>query len=464
MSAPLVLLLATAGLFVIAILLRGRVAPSAAFAAIGAAAAGLFALAAPLDQALSIFGLSVKFGSSWVVLGRSLVLDNSNRAAVAFLYLAAAFFFLGAFGARPGRYLFTVGTLFVGATAGSLMVRPFLYAAIFVELAAMGAVMLLVSQGYPARRGALRLLTFCSAAMMVILLAGWQTEALGVGTGAPDMAFRASLLLGFGFAILMAVPPFHHWLPAAAEAAHPYALAFVAVFLQSAGLFLLLRFLDVYQWLRESQPFLDGMRLVGTGTVCFGAVWAIAQRSFSRTVAYAFVTDFGVTLVSVGTGTPAGYQLALGLVGAHALGLAICGLGTVILRGEAGADDTLSLAGSAHRFPLAAAAAGTGLLSLAGFPLTAGFPGRWALLAILARVDVPSAAAIAGASLAVSAAAIRWMGTFLQEGADLERRALPTVEEIFLSGGVGLCVLFGLFPQVFAWLFQATRGLTNLVP
>jgi NADH-quinone oxidoreductase subunit N len=464
MSAPLVLILATAGLSLIAILLRGRVVFPAVVSAIGAAAAGLFALAAPLDQALSILGLSVKFGSSWSVLGRSLVLGDSNRAAVGFLYLTGAFFFMGAMSARPGRYFLTVGTLFVGVAAGSLMVQPFLYAAIFVELAAMGAVLLLVSQGYPARRGALRLLTFCTAAMMVILLAGRQTEMLGVATGAPDMALKATLLLGLGFAILMAVPPFHHWLPAAAEAGHPYALAFVAVFLQSAGLFFLLRFLDVYQWLRDSQAFLDGIRLVGTATVCFGAVWAVAQRSFSRAVAYALVTDFGVTLVSVGTGTPAGYQLALGLVGAHAVGLAVCGLGMVILRSEAGSDDTGSLAGSAHRFPLAAAAASTGLLSLAGFPLTAGFPGRWALLAILARLDLLSAVAVAAGSLAVTAAAIRWLSTLLRQGPDFERRALSTVEEIFLGGGVGLCLLFGLFPQVFAWVFQATRGLTNLVP
>lgn len=464
MSAPLVLFLVT-GIFAVgAALLRGRPRPSAILAASGAAMLGLFALTAKLDEPFVFLGLSLKFGSTWSLLGRAFTLDEGNRAAVGFLFLAGAFIFAGAWAARPERYLFSFGILALGVVAGSLLIRPFLFAAVFLELAAMGSALILVSPGYPARRGGLRLLTLYTLAMLAILLAGWLLQSVGVAGGAPGESLRATLLLALGFAILMAVPPFHHWLPAAAEGAHPYALSFVAVLLQSAGLFFLLRFLDSYQWLRDNPDLFAGIRLAGTAMVCFGGVWALAQKSFSRVVAYALVTDFGVSLLAVGTQRAEGYELALGLVGSHAIGLAVCGLGGAMLRKSGGKDDVASLAGSGYRSPLAAGAALAGLLSLSGFPLAAGFPGRWALLAILSPLDRFAAAAVVLSCLAVSGAAARWLGTFIQPSTN-EEKVEPTFgERLFLGGGVALCVLFGTFPQIFAVIFQVTRGLTNLVP
>lgn len=464
MNAPLVVAAATAILTLAAVVLRGRATASAVLAGIGAGLIGVFALAANLDEPIAILGISLKFGSSWSILGRSLTLDEGNRAAVGFLYLAGAFILGGAWAARPERYLFILALIALGVVAGSLMVRPFLFAAIFLELAAMVCLLVLVSPSHPGRRGGVRLLTLYSLAMLTILLSGWMLETLGVVSGTPELALRTTVLLAVGFAILMAVPPFHHWLPAAAERAHPYAFAFVALILQSAGLFFLLRFLDGFEWLRDNPDLFSGMRWAGAAAVLFGSVWSLAQRSFSRLLAYAMVTDFGVSLVAVGSGTSGGYQLAIGLVGSHAVGLAVCALGLVILQGPAGADDVFELRGAAGRAPLGAAAALVGLLSVAGFPLTAGFPGRWALLAILAEGDVSAAVAVLLGVLFVGGAAARWLGVLLRGSESVDRRTPSFAVRVFLVGGIGMCILFGAFPQLFASVFLAARGLTNLVP
>src|SRR5258707_2730871 len=63
------------------------------------------------------------------------------------------------------------------------------------------------------------------------------------------------------------------------------------------------------------------------------------------------------------------------------------------MRDQAGRDAFEALRGFARRNPLAAGAALLGALSLVGFPLTAGFPGRWALLNLLAQIH-PSAAVL----------------------------------------------------------------------
>lgn len=464
MSAPLLLALATLGVAALTTGLRRQAVAGATVAAAGAGLMGLVALAAPLDVPFSVLGLPFKLGATFQLLGRSFTLDEGNRAAVAFLYLSGAFVFGGAWAARPGRAFLPVGVLALGTLAASLMVRPFLYAAVFLEMAAMGAVLILETPGRGAGRAGLRLVTLYTLGMMTILLAGWQIEALGVSAGIPELALQAALPLALGLAILLAVPPFHHWLPAAAERAHPYALGFVAVFLPSAGLFLLLRFLDSYAWLRDSGALFDGMRLVGTAMVFFGAWLALAQTRFLRMLAYALVADLGVTLIAVGCRTPDGYRLALGLIGVHAVGLTVCALGLWLLREAAGGDEARDLVGAGRAAPLAAAAALSGLLSLAGFPLAAGFPSRWALLTVLAPLDALAAVAVLAGVLGVSAAAVRWAGTLLTGAAPAPPAEAGAGRALFLAGGVLLCVMLGTFPQVLTSLFDATRGFTNLVP
>lgn len=464
MSAPLLIALATLALAVLATGARRQAALGSAITAGGAALIGLLALVAPLDVPFTLLGMPFKFAPGFQLLGRSLTLDESNRAAVAFLYLSGAFVFGGAWAARPARAFFPVGVLALGTLASSLMVRPFLYAAVFLEMAAMGAVLILETPGRGQGRAGLRLVTLYTLAMMTILVAGWQIEALGISAGAPELALQATLPLALGVAILLAVPPFHHWLPAAAQRAHPYALGFVAVFLPSAGLFLLLRFLDIYPWLRESAALFDGMRLVGAVMVFFGAWLALAQTRFLRMLAYALVADLGVTLIAVGCQTPDGYRLALGLIGVHAVGLTVCSLGLWLLQEQAGGDQAQVLAGAGRGAPLAAAAALAGLFSLAGFPLAAGFPNRWALLSLLAPRDALAAAAVLAGVLGVTAAALRWAATLLTAAAPVPRAAPGPARAFLLLSGVLLCLLLGTFPQALTWLFDATRGFTNLVP
>jgi hypothetical protein len=81
----------------------------------------------------------------------------------------------------------------------------------------------------------------------------------------------------------------------------------------------------------------------------------------------------------------------------------------------------------------------------------------------LAPTDVaPGLAILVGVGV-IGATAWRWLGVVLREGG-----AGPahhrTGERLFLAGGVFFCILFGTFPQLFAGIFEAARGFTNLIP
>jgi NADH-quinone oxidoreductase subunit N len=424
-----------------------------------------FSLWAPIDEPMTLLGISVKLSSSWGVLGRSFILDESNRAAVSYLFMAGAIVFGGAWMARPARGFFFVGLASLGTVVASLLIRPFLFAAVFLELTAMGAVLLIVSPEYPARRGGLRLLVLYTLAMLAILLAGWMVESVGVTSATPDLALRATVLLALGFAVLMTVPPFHIWLPAASRDSNPYAFAFVTIILQSAGLFFMLQFLDNYAWLREVDLLYPGMRLIGTAMVWLGGLWALAERSFSKVMAYALLTDFGVMLIAVGIGSPEGFRLALSLTWVREVSLIVMALGTTYLLEGVREGDNEGLKGVAYLKPWAVASSLIGLLSVAGFPLTAGFPGRWALLTTLSPSDILASSSVLIASLFLGATAIRWARLFLERSDPKDIPRLRIIERLFVGGGIALCFVLGIFPQIiYPWVNEAVAGMTQLIP
>jgi len=464
-SLPFLLFSGTAALAVGATALRGRPSRSGWFSALGAILLAALVLYAPVDEPQELLGLPLKLEAQWQVLGRSFVLDAHTRPMVSYLYLVAGFLFAGGWLARPGRYFNTVGLGMVGLLAAASSIEPFLFAAVFLELSAMAAVVILASSRLGEERGSLQLLVLYSLAMLVILFTGWLLENAGVTSITAELSGRALLLLGLGFSILMLVPPFHFWLPTSSNGAHPYALALVALALQSSGLFFLLRFMDTYAWLRNLPEAFQFVRLAGEAMLVFGGLAALAQPRLSSMIAYALLADFGVSLLAVSLGTADGYQLALGMSAARVVSLAVVALGASVIARDAGALDRSSAQGAAQRRPLAAACVVVGALGLGGFPLTPGFPGRWALLAHSASAGLPVGAAVLGGTVLVCAAALKWGRGFLAGSVSSERPSISPGERAFLTSALALSSMLGLFPQLsFPWVVAALSGLTNLLP
>ncbi len=466
MSVPLIILILTGILAIVVLPFRGRWSLTASIASIGALLIGGFTLLATLEEPFVLLGTSLKWSSTWRLLGRSMILDQGNRAAVAFMYLVGGLIFGGVWIARPNRTFIFVGIISIGVVAASFMIQPFLFAAIFLEITAMGAVLILSSRESTFQSGSVRLLVLYTFGMVAILIAGWILENQGVTPATPELAARATILLALGFCVLMAVPPFHIWLPGTARQSNPYALAFVSILLQSAGVFFLLRFLDSFVWLRENLGLFQGIRVAAIVMICLGSIWALAQQSLRKIMAYALVSDFGVTLLAIGTNTPEGFQLAIGMTGVRVISLTVLGIGLATLeKYTLEIKEQASYKGAAYYSPISVVAILTGLLSLAGFPLSAGFPGRWALIETLFATD-----RLAGFSVLLSLACIglivlRWLRIFLSPEYEGKAVLVPLVERGFMISGVAFCLLLGIFPQLsYPWVVEAVAGMTQLFP
>jgi formate hydrogenlyase subunit 3/multisubunit Na+/H+ antiporter MnhD subunit len=442
MSAPLLLLFGSGSAALLTLIMRKQLRGSAILSASITLSIALFIWLVPSGEPFQMLGLPVKVQSSLSILGRELAIGSGNRAPIVFLYLASAFLFGGAWIVKISSSFLPLAHLSLAMVACSLMVEPFLFAAVFLELAAMGAVLILSPPGQPVNRGAVRLLMLFTIAMIAILATGWLLENAGVTSANPELIRRVIVLLGLGFAILLAVPPFHIWLPSAAKRAHAYGLTYILIVLQAAGLFFLLRFLDTYTWLRDHSALMAGLRAIGLVMLGAGGILALAQRSIVLMVIYLLLADFGVALVAAGSGH---YEYALSSTIFRVIALALWAAGW-------------SMSDSQTKSPIASIAALVGTLSLTGLPLTAGFPTRWGLLS---STDGITAIVLLASMAFGSIAAITKLRPKLQ--IEIGGQGLRA-DEILMLGGMAACVILGLVPDVLsAWIQSALEGFPNLI-
>ena len=205
-----------------------------------------------------------------------------------------------------------------------------------------------------------------------------------------------------GIAVKSAIYPLHTWLPGAYAFAPSAVSAFLAGTATKVSLYLLLRFLFTVFGIdfAAGGPIPILLALAGVAGIVAASVAAVRQDDAKRLLAFSSVAQIGYLVIGVSILSTAGVAAALIHLFNHALmktALFIC-LGAIAYRiGSVRIDD---MAGIGRRMPWTTAAMVVGGLSLIGVPLTAGFVGKWYLVAAALEAGWwPVAAAMLLASL-----------------------------------------------------------------
>lgn len=422
-------------------------------------ALGVAIMTLPLGQTVTIWGRQIVMGGSVSFLGRDLILEDTDRIAIAFLYLTAAVVFALAGQTSSRRLIFPVGFGMLSLLSGSLLIRPLIYGVLLLEMAIALSMLALHVEGAPPGQGVLQYVSFSLLAMPGLLFVQWLMDRYALTPDNVALRETAVALLAFSFALLMGIVPFHMWLPSMADDGDPFASAFVLTVNHGAIWFLLLAFLEAYPDLSAHARFGSLVSGAGLAMVGVGGVLGAAQQRLGRLMGYGALIDGGVTLVAFGVVSQRGLAISLLCLLVRPIGLALMASGLAGLRALGGRGGGIErLCGIARQAPWSTLAFAAGGVSLAGLPVSAGFAGRWALYRSLGAAQLTSALIMMGGSVGLMTGVWRSLSVLLAtedrpseetEGADTAGER-AWIKGIVVVLSVAASAILGLAPQLLA--------------
>ncbi len=186
------------------------------------------------------------------------------------------------------------------------------------------------------------------------------------------------IVAGIGFKL--ALVPFHMWTPDVYEGAPAPVAAFVATVSKGAVFALLLRYFG--QSGARNNTLLLVFTIIAVASMFAGNLLALLQNNVKRILAYSSIAHLGYLIVAFEAGgNMAGFAVAFYLVAYFATMLGAFGVVAMVSAPGNDLGDLASYRGLFWRRPAVAGTFTVMLLSLAGIPLTAGFVGKFYIVA-----------------------------------------------------------------------------------
>ena len=226
-------------------------------------------------------------------------------------------------------------------------------------------------------------------------LLGISQAVLG-GTRQLGPIFRAGMALPMvGFAFKVAAMPFHMWTPDAYDGAPTPITALMSTGVKAAAFAAFIRvFVVAFGGARAEWAIV--VYLLAAVTMFGANLVALTEGSVKRMLAYSSIAHAGYLLVALLSGRESGVAAFLFYLVVYTI-MTAGAFGIVIANSRENGEERVSLedwAGFASQKPFMAALFSVFLLSLAGFPLTAGFLGKLYILRAIVEARISSAAVL----------------------------------------------------------------------
>jgi NADH-quinone oxidoreductase subunit N len=193
------------------------------------------------------------------------------------------------------------------------------------------------------------------------------------------LTYIALGLLLVGFAFKVSAVPFHMSTPDAYEGAPAVVTAFMSAGVKAAAFAAFVRvFMSGFGGLQPQwEPVIW---VLSAASMILGVVAGVVQRNVRRMLAYSSVAHAGYLLMALASGNDLGKGAILFYILTYALtSVGAFGVTALVATRERTNDELSDYAGLSKRQPLLAFLMTIFLLSLGGFPPTAGFIGKWYL-------------------------------------------------------------------------------------
>lgn len=436
------------------------------------------AIMVPIGEPITIGNSTIIFTiePSFSILGRNFTISPDLTPILFLVYAGITFWFIGAMVSENDNLFIPNGLLISALSIAAITVDPFLYAALIIEIIALVSVLILSPPGIKRVRGSMRFLSTQTIGMGFILIAGWVLS--GVETTPVDVSFllQVTAIVGIGFALLLAIFPFHSWIPVVSEETTPFSAAFIFYMVPQVVLLFLLNFLLRLDWVGSNTSVYLTLRVMGIIMVSFGGIWAGFQSNLARIFSFAVIMEIGFSVLSLSLLNPAenfvstnilegdtinsqGLLIFLSLFLSRLLAFGLLSLGMLVITNNNKDLSLENIAGCFFSLPYASISIIIAMFSLLGLPLFAGFPTRLALLTgIIQQSSLIAILMMLGTfGLLIALARIVYY-LFLGGSGTVNIIPESNSQKVLLIAGCVLLILGGIFPNVFL------LGYTNLPP
>jgi NADH-quinone oxidoreductase subunit L len=194
---------------------------------------------------------------------------------------------------------------------------------------------------------------------------GWHVDALTL----------TCLLLFMGAMGKSAQFLLHTWLPDAMEGPTPVSALIHAATMVTAGVFMVARLSPLFELAPNAQAV---VMFIGATTAFFAATVGLVQNDIKRIVAYSTCSQLGYMFVAMGAGA---YSVGMFHLFTHAFFKALLFLGSgSVIYAMHHEQDIRNMGGLKDRIPFTYIVMVIGTLALTGFPLTAGYFSKDAII------------------------------------------------------------------------------------
>ena len=167
----------------------------------------------------------------------------------------------------------------------------------------------------------------------------------------------------------------HTWLPDAMEGPTPVSALIHAATMVTAGVFMVARLSPLFELAPNAQSFVT---FIGATTAIFAATIGLVQNDIKRIVAYSTCSQLGYMFVAMGCGA---YSVGMFHLFTHAFFKALLFLGSgSVIHAMHHEQDIRHMGGLRERIPFTYIVMIVGTLALTGFPLTAGYFSKDAII------------------------------------------------------------------------------------
>lgn len=361
------------------------------------------------------------------------------------------------FDAKDGREK-CASLIYAGSSIAVVFAGDWISLICFWEVMALSSTYLVwAGRTHKARRASYRYLAMhffggnmlLGGAIAICVQNGWQVELLTGGGG------YGYWFIFIGLAVNGAIPPLHTWAPDAYPEATSAGTVYMGSYTTKVAIYALIRLFAGTEWLV----------FAGAVMAVFAACMALMENDIKRLLSYHIVSQLGMMVAALGTGSAAGIDGAT----LHAIfnilykGVLLMGAGAIVY--ATGKRKISELGGLGKKMPLVTACFFIASLSIAGVPFFSGFASK-ALITEALHVGHFTISywlvTLAGVGTWLSITLkINYFVFFRKTEREIAVKPVPGYMKAAMVMGTLLCIVTGLFP---GYCYELMPGATMAHP